>query len=92
MHNLTNIDTVCQLRNSFRNISGHSKNPFSYLTRIVKYDLLFGAKPFDYFRKYLYPRELDGVIKTYLVVRSVVGLSAYNDSSLDVLDTYYVPI
>jgi len=32
----TNIDTVCQLRNSFLNISGHSKNPFSYLTRIVK--------------------------------------------------------
>ena len=26
MHNLTNIDTVGQLSNSFRNISGHSKN------------------------------------------------------------------
>ena len=33
---LTNIDTVCQLRNSFRNISGHFKNPFSDLSRIVK--------------------------------------------------------
>jgi len=33
IHNLTIIDTVCQLRNSFRNISGHSKNPFPYLTR-----------------------------------------------------------
>jgi len=25
MHNLTNIDTVSQLKNAFRNISGHSK-------------------------------------------------------------------
>jgi len=36
MHNLTSIDKVCQVRNAFRTISGHSKNACSYLIGLVK--------------------------------------------------------
>ena len=49
MHNLKCIDKAFQLKNALRNISGHSKNAFSYLTRLVKYDFKFGRKPFDFF-------------------------------------------
>jgi len=51
MHNVKCIDKAFQLRNVCRNISGHSKNAFSYLTRFVKKDSKFGGKPFYYFRK-----------------------------------------
>ena len=36
MHNLKSIDKAFQLRNAFCNISGHSKNAFSYMTMLVK--------------------------------------------------------
>jgi len=36
MHNLKGIDKAFQHRNAFRNIYGHSKNAFSYLTGLVK--------------------------------------------------------
>ena len=39
MHNFKSIDKAFQHRRGFRNISGHSKNAFSYLTRFVKTDL-----------------------------------------------------
>ena len=32
MHNLKRFDKAFQLRNAFRNISGHSTNAFAYLT------------------------------------------------------------
>ena len=43
MHNLTSIDKAFQLRNAFRNSSVHSKNAFSFLTGLVKYELFFHA-------------------------------------------------
>ena len=36
MYHLTSIDKVFQVRNAFRNISGNSKNAFTYLTGLVK--------------------------------------------------------
>ena len=39
MHNLTSTDKVFQVRKTFRNISGHSKNAFSYLTGLVNYKI-----------------------------------------------------
>ena len=36
MHNVKSIDKAFQLRNAYRNISGHSKNAFSYYTPTTK--------------------------------------------------------
>jgi len=36
MHNLISINKVFQVRNTFHNISGHSKNAFSYMTGLVE--------------------------------------------------------